>query len=297
MEHENRCFDWGTVGWALKEKHFDPDKYAYFIIMNSSVRGPFLPVWAKDVLTWQDALLSQLSESVRLVGPTISCEGSPFQGDVTGDWRANPHVQSYVVATDRAGFAIWEEDEKVFGCYDSMWDVIWHGELGSSLAMLNKGHNLASLMERYRGVDWQDKANWECNAKANPYGEDYLDGISLSPHEAMFVKVKEKALQNDWIFARQAVKYAQYEQDRAHGTTHINANEYRANPRKFRLQKLGYLYKRGPECFDLDYYAEKNPDLGGIPRDELWGHFLRGGAFEGRGFRFTCPASETIPQP
>jgi hypothetical protein len=24
-------------------------------------------------------------------------------------------------------------------------------------------------------------------------------------------------------------------------------------------------------------------------KDELWGHFLRGGAYEGRAFRFTCP--------
>lgn len=26
-------------------------------------------------------------------------------------------------------------------------------------------------------------------------------------------------------------------------------------------------------------------------KPELWGHFLRGGAYEGRSFRFTCPAS------
>ena len=24
-------------------------------------------------------------------------------------------------------------------------------------------------------------------------------------------------------------------------------------------------------------------------KEALWGHFLRGGAYEGRGFRFTCP--------
>lgn len=29
-------------------------------------------------------------------------------------------------------------------------------------------------------------------------------------------------------------------------------------------------------------------------KEELWGHFLRGGAYEGRAFRFTCPFE---PQP
>lgn len=30
-----------------------------------------------------------------------SCEGSPWQGNAAGEWRINPHVQSYVLATDK----------------------------------------------------------------------------------------------------------------------------------------------------------------------------------------------------
>ncbi len=43
VRHTNECFDWGTVGWAIKEGHAQPHLYKYFIVMNSSVRGPFLP--------------------------------------------------------------------------------------------------------------------------------------------------------------------------------------------------------------------------------------------------------------
>ena len=50
---------------------------------------------------WTTPLLSRLSATVKLVGPTISCEGSPLNGDMQGKWRRNPHVQSYVVATDQ----------------------------------------------------------------------------------------------------------------------------------------------------------------------------------------------------
>ena len=41
--HENECYDWGTFGWLLDSGHVDASKFQYFIFMNSSVRGPFLP--------------------------------------------------------------------------------------------------------------------------------------------------------------------------------------------------------------------------------------------------------------
>ncbi len=41
--HENRCYDWGTIGWALETGKVDASLYRYIIFMNSSVRGPFLP--------------------------------------------------------------------------------------------------------------------------------------------------------------------------------------------------------------------------------------------------------------
>lgn len=41
-----------------------------------------------------------------------------------------PPLQSYVLATDRVGLDIWLANRNVFACWDSMWDVIWHGELG-----------------------------------------------------------------------------------------------------------------------------------------------------------------------
>ena len=56
---------------------------------------------------------------------------------------------------------------------------------------------------------------------------------------------------------------------------------------------------RGPDCFDAAYYAAQNPDLKQYTRkDQLWAHFLRGGAYEGRAFRFTCPwQPPQLPRP
>ena len=44
-------------------------------------------------------LTRRISDHVKLVGPTISCEGIQPQGMPL---RKNPHVQSFVVATDQA---------------------------------------------------------------------------------------------------------------------------------------------------------------------------------------------------
>ena len=47
LRHPNRCYDWGTIGWVFSSGAADPEGYKFFIFMNSSVRGPFLPPYAR----------------------------------------------------------------------------------------------------------------------------------------------------------------------------------------------------------------------------------------------------------
>lgn len=49
------------------------------------------------VLHWTSILTSHLVGKVKLVGSSVSCEGT-FQH---GDHRQNPHVQSFLMATDQ----------------------------------------------------------------------------------------------------------------------------------------------------------------------------------------------------
>ena len=55
----------------------DTSSYTYFVLMNSSVRGPFLPAHWPAAAHWTTGFTSRLSSTVKLVGPTISCEGAP----------------------------------------------------------------------------------------------------------------------------------------------------------------------------------------------------------------------------
>lgn len=50
---------------------------------------------------WSSILTSRLTDKVKLVGSTISCEGTFLHGNLTAERRQNPHVQSYMMATDQ----------------------------------------------------------------------------------------------------------------------------------------------------------------------------------------------------
>ena len=44
IQHRNECYDWGALGWLLlRSGKVNMSKFTYFVITNSSVRGPFLP--------------------------------------------------------------------------------------------------------------------------------------------------------------------------------------------------------------------------------------------------------------
>lgn len=58
---------------------------------------------------------------------------------------------------------ILQQAGNVFSCYEDMWDTIYFSELGSSLAVLNAGYTIDSLMLRYKGIDWRNQTNWGCN--------------------------------------------------------------------------------------------------------------------------------------
>ena len=286
--HDNVCFDYGTIGWLMRNSKLDTAKYKYFVMMNSSTRGPFMPAYFKQQ-AWSRIFTDKLNEDVKLVGSTISCEGASLGGDPANAWRQNPHVQSYVLATDQVGLGILQRDGNVFACFEDLHDTIYYAELGSSLAVLEAGYNIDSLMLRYQGVEWRDKANWKCNAGFSPYAENHYDGLSIEPLEAVFVKVKSYLLDLQWTGPSKAVKFDQWQTARDNGQINdglLSTNDWAANPDVYRLPKMLSLQAVGGTCFDEGFYLRKNPDLHDIPHDLLFAHFIYNGQFEGRTFHY-----------
>jgi hypothetical protein len=199
--HSNQCYDWGTYGWMLQSGMVNWRKFKFFLFINSSVRGPFLESYFRG--HWTDPFLSLLRGRVKLVGPTISCEGSPFQGNVQGHWRKNPHVQSYAFATDIIGLDVLLQDPNVFTCHSDRWDAIYYSELGSSEAMFKAGYSIDCFLLRYANMRWENTT--PCLDDKNPL---FNYELPVDPLEVMFVKFKHDiqpamvAKYSEWVNKR-----------------------------------------------------------------------------------------------
>lgn len=68
IERDNTCFDLGAHYTVLTQKEDGgkplKDRYKRFILMNASIRGPFVPHWSKEC--WSDAYLGRLNDKVKV---------------------------------------------------------------------------------------------------------------------------------------------------------------------------------------------------------------------------------------
>ena len=58
---------------------------------------------------WTQIYTNRLGRKVKLVGSTINCQPVWWQSDPANEMRHNPHVQSYVMATDQVKVAYCDE--------------------------------------------------------------------------------------------------------------------------------------------------------------------------------------------
>ncbi len=198
VKHENKCFDFGTVGWFLRKhlketKKRDVKSYKYFIIMNSSVRGPFFTPYYVSLLKadetryprtfyWYSMFTQRLNDKVKLVGCTISC-------------YIAPHVQSYLLVTDIIGLSLLmrpENGSDIFACRGKLWQVSVYSEVATSIRIMKNGYLIDSIQTKYQGVDFSQKENTNCTGGISPYFDRAVDGLTLDPYELVFVKFNYK---------------------------------------------------------------------------------------------------------
>ena len=218
FQHENRCFDFGTIGWFIEKyttgnpwkklisptkdsdhRKFNLTQYKYFIFMNSSVRGPFFPPYFLQFLTdyeqefnqvfyWYYIFTKRINERVKLVGCTLSC-------------TVPLHIQSYFLTTDFIGLSILLESggidgmpgSGVFTCHESQSRTIMFSELASSVRIFNAGYMVTSLLTIYHTLHFSKKHDYHCPVYGSPYKDKNLDGVSLEPYEVVFVKFNDRA--------------------------------------------------------------------------------------------------------
>ncbi len=152
--------------------------YRYFLFINDTVRGPFLPGYlssakSKRCKKWYWLLVSTLqfdpTGTVRLVAPYMSSE-----------YRV--HAQSMVFAMDVNGLQL---SRSSFRCYEEKLDTIFISEMGLAGQILNAQQNVASFAALYDGIDFR-VTGAPINNAVNPTRSFYEK--DLWPMEVMFVK-------------------------------------------------------------------------------------------------------------
>ncbi|KAF8862969.1 hypothetical protein BDZ45DRAFT_584510 [Acephala macrosclerotiorum] len=109
VERNNSCYDLGAHAEVLTKDDLWL-RYKRFILMNASVRGPFMPHWAEAC--WSEKLLNKVTDDVKLVGVSINC------------WPTL-HVQSMLWATDSAGMSLLLQPPKSSPRHDAWMEILF----------------------------------------------------------------------------------------------------------------------------------------------------------------------------
>ena len=199
----NTCYDLGAYADVLKTNSSALVRsHEKFILINASVRGPFVPFWSQEC--WSDAYLRLIENSktanatnsrpVKLVGMTINCV----------DVRPR-HIQSMVLATDQVGLDILLGRDReslisasndtssmtytntgIDACPQNMDEAV---NIEVSLTPLIQSHNYtvrAMMAEYWSKQDYEiDCTNGDINAAKGAY-----EGGDLGVFETLFIKTR-----------------------------------------------------------------------------------------------------------
>jgi len=165
LYRDNIGFDFGAWSDGLLTDNLYKN-YDYFIFVNSSVIGPFIPSYCN--IKWTDIYINGLknNDNVKLFGNTINC--LPF-----------PHIQSYIFSMNR------DTLEYLISCNiftllyytKNIEETIWNKELLMSKKILENNWNIGSLMNYYKGIDFTFKKK-----KKEEYNIEYIGDVMCNNH-------------------------------------------------------------------------------------------------------------------
>jgi len=178
---DNIGFDFGGWSDAVLMNNLQ-NNYDYFIFVNSSVVGPFVP---SDYMgRWTDIYINGLKDNVKLFGSTINAIGDPET------WA---HVQSYIFCIDKITLQ-YLIDCHIFSTINYAADfheAIWGKEVWMSRKIIENGWNIGSLLPCYDNVDFtfKDKKPEEYNITffRDVMESEYHDTL-WSKYQLVFIK-------------------------------------------------------------------------------------------------------------
>lgn len=161
---ENIGYDFG--GWSdalLKDNLYE--KYNYFIFVNSSVVGPFIPSYYKE--KWTSIFIDGLKDNVKLFGSTINTCYNPIE---------KSHVQSYIFSMDKntLQYLIDCDIFSITNYAKSFHEAIWNKEVLMSRKIIDNGWNIGCLFPQYKNIDFTFKTK-----QPHEYNMTFFDDATM----------------------------------------------------------------------------------------------------------------------
>ncbi|CAK9025137.1 unnamed protein product [Durusdinium trenchii] len=140
IRQRNVCYDFGSWGIGLQRRV--DSVHEAFVVLNPTVRGPFLPRWYTQHWTW--AFLSMLTSKVKLVGTSMNCPD--------GKGRSLVHVMSMIMAFDQVALDIAQANG-IFKCAENKTEAMYRE--GDFLRVLRaRGYSAEAFQASHSGEEW-----------------------------------------------------------------------------------------------------------------------------------------------
>ncbi|XMA15852.1 hypothetical protein WAI453_008643 [Rhynchosporium graminicola] len=149
------------------------DTYKRFILMNASVRGPFIPHWSREC--WTSAYLGKMNDKVKLVGSAINCR----------EGTSNQYVMSMIWATDSIGLNLILTPAGIGQCFSTLEETIL-GEIRTTPLLKSSGYHVDTMMTMFQSKPDYGFENY--TVERDMLAEKGYAGFNVHPFELMFIK-------------------------------------------------------------------------------------------------------------
>jgi hypothetical protein len=180
LNRQNRYHIGGDFrGWSQALETVKIQDFKYYIFLNSTVRGPFIPRYIPNSMTWLELFTNKLTNKIKLVGPTVNYQTR---------FGFKPHIQSSFFCTDITGLNLLIKNNIFTNFGFRRDDIIKNHELKITKVILDDGYDffafqLSENINHHKFVNGDYK---NLNGDIQ-YPEKYY-GITLNPLEIIFIK-------------------------------------------------------------------------------------------------------------
>jgi len=199
---DNIGFDFACYNYGIQETKKMNKKYDYYFCLNASCRGPFLPIYCKQ-LKWTEPFIQlfDTSTNIKLVGSTINMHFHFLR----------PHVQSYFFGFKHDVLDFLETS--IFSkMYYTMCDVIDNQEIELSMVLLRNGWNISCIIPEFKHIDYvsvlrnlgenESYKNIQIYSQKFLYGDISIPGKrcfgrDIHPYESVFIKTNRNFLDDE----------------------------------------------------------------------------------------------------